>query len=61
MSKRGRPLTPGNAPGSDGNPALRIRMAPADLERVRRAGGSTWARGALLEALEAREGARGEE
>lgn len=52
----GRPLTPGNEPGNNGNPTLRIRMAPADLERVHRAGGSAWARGVLLAALTSVEG-----
>lgn len=48
----GRPLTPGNTPGSDGNPVLRIRLTPSDLERVQQAGGSSWAREVILEALE---------
>ena len=52
----GRPLTPGNTPGNDGCPTLRIRMAPADLERVRQAGGSTWAREVLLAALHTQKG-----
>lgn len=47
----GRPLTPGNQPGSDGCPQLRIRLTPEDLARVQQAGGSSWAREVLLAAL----------
>lgn len=47
----GRPLTPGNEPGRDGCPQLKIRLTPADLARIQQAGGSTWAREVLLAAL----------
>lgn len=52
MAKRpGRPLTPGNQPGSDGNPTLQIRLTPAQRAEVLARGGATWARQVLLEAL----------
>lgn len=57
----GRPLTPGNQPGADGCPQLRLRLEPEVMEQVRARGGPAWARRVILEALEAREGARGEE
>lgn len=49
----GRPLTPGNEPGSDGNAKLSIRLTPAQRAEVRARGGATWAREVLLRNLKA--------
>lgn len=56
----GRPLTPGNEPGKDGCPQLRLRLRPELYAQVMSLGGQAWARQVIVEALEAREGARGE-
>lgn len=61
MAKAGRPLTPGNEPGSDGCPQMMLRLPPEKMVQVRARGGQAWVKKLIDEALEAREGARGEE
>lgn len=51
----GRPLgsSPvGNPPGGQGSPRLAFRLAPADYVRLERAGGVSWAKQVILEALD---------
>lgn len=50
----GRPLTPGNAPGSDGCPQIRFRVSPEDYKRIQEAGGSSWVRDTVLAILDIR-------
>lgn len=57
----GRPLTPGNEPGKDGCPQLRLRLAPEAFAQVQERGGAPWARGVILAALQAGQAAEGED